>query len=481
MSLFPAALEWLEVVKRYTVQKNVLEKLEQGVNSGRHMLVLENTSHLLGYVSSVVLALKYGASRWGLPSPSDVANAGTTTTADDEMSWTDDLLGDEDEDGVSIGDAASDDDGGGNNDDEDEDDEALEDKLCTYTQTARVYMNQHWYHCHSCGMVDRDGCCSVCARVCHRDHDVTYSKHGSFFCDCGAREGGSCLAMTPRAPAAAHDDGAPVRRSRTTCGGGRIAESLILAQNSPRHLQERGGRRLSSSEGSHQSAALVELARKVEPHSQQLRSVLAESGGGCMTTLLEIAEALAPVLESTASRSAAPLGATSRIRAALHALHTANKTFEGSDSLVLPTLGSQEGAFENVKMNFSGEQGQTIRQLLSAHMIRRGIMCCLSAPGGRRQHLAVSHEKGKITVLQLSALLRQADTSQKKLTLTRLASAPVPFTVLSLVSNPSNENFLAVCGLKECRVLTFNSTGGVSEQLVLQPQVDKTCLCCEAC
>ena len=45
---------------------------------------------------------------------------------------------------------------------------------------------------------------------------------------------------------------------------------------------------------------------------------------------------------------------------------------------------------------------------------------CLSAgPSGKRQHLAVAHEKGKITVLQLSALLRQADSSQKKLTLTR--------------------------------------------------------------
>ena len=162
-----------------------------------------------------------------------------------------------------------------------------------------------------------------------------------------------------------------------------------------------------------------------------------------------------------------------RLRSALNLLHSAPaSTCEMSDQLVLPTLGSQEGAFENVKMNFTGEQGQTIRQLLNAHMIRRGIMCCLSSPGGKRQHLAVAHEKGKITVLQLSALLKQADSSQKKLTLTRLASAPVPFTVLSLVSNPTNENLLAVCGLKDCHVLTFNSSGGVQEQLVLQPQLE---------
>jgi len=82
------------------------------------------------------------------------------------------------------------------------------------------------------------------------------------------------------------------------------------------------------------------------------------------------------------------------------------------------------------------------------------VICLLPA--------AVSHEKGKITVLQLSALLKQADSSKRKLTLTRLASAPIPFTVLSITGNQWNEDFLAVCGLKvsvlpnplECKICT---------------------------
>ena len=65
---------------------------------------------------------------------------------------------------------------------EDSDEEQLDGKLCTYTQTARVFMTQHWYHCHTCGMVEGVGCCSVCAKVCH-NCDFNYSKHGSFFCD----------------------------------------------------------------------------------------------------------------------------------------------------------------------------------------------------------------------------------------------------------------------------------------------------------
>ena len=69
----------------------------------------------------------------------------------------------------------------------------------------------------------------------------------------------------------------------------------------------------------------------------------------------------------------------SRLRTAILNLHQEEKTFDLSERLLLPTLGSQEGAFENVKMNFIGDQGQTIRQLLNAHMIRRGIMCCLNS------------------------------------------------------------------------------------------------------
>lgn len=115
---------------------------------------------------------------------------------------------------------------------------------------------------------------------------------------------------------------------------------------------------------------------------------------------------------------------------------------------MLITLGSQEGAFENVRLNYSGDQGQNIRHLVNTHMIRRVAMCVLSSPGGKRQHLAVSHEKGKITLLQLSSLLRQQDSAKKKLTLTRLSSASVPFTVLSITANPVNDDFLAVCGLK---------------------------------
>lgn len=51
------------------------------------------------------------------------------------------------------------------------------------------------YHCHTCKMVDGVGVCTVCAKVCHKDHDLTYAKFGSFFCDCGAKDDGSCKVL----------------------------------------------------------------------------------------------------------------------------------------------------------------------------------------------------------------------------------------------------------------------------------------------
>lgn len=69
-------------------------------------------------------------------------------------------------------------------------------KLCTFTATRKEFANQHWYHCHTCRMNDGVGVCTICAKVCHKNHDVTYAKYGSFFCDCGAKEDDSCKVGT---------------------------------------------------------------------------------------------------------------------------------------------------------------------------------------------------------------------------------------------------------------------------------------------
>lgn len=59
-----------------------------------------------------------------------------------------------------------------------------------------------------------------------------------------------------------------------------------------------------------------------------------------------------------------------------------------------------------------------MRQLLSSHSITRVAMCALTSIKGKRQHLCVNHDKGKLTILQLFPILKQADSNRRKLTLT---------------------------------------------------------------
>lgn len=75
---------------------------------------------------------------------------------------------------------------------------ALDKQLCTYTVTGTSFREQHWYHCVTCNLMKEKGCCSVCVRVCHDGHVVTYARRSRFFCDCGADELNRCHAKVAR-------------------------------------------------------------------------------------------------------------------------------------------------------------------------------------------------------------------------------------------------------------------------------------------
>ncbi|XP_051158982.1 E3 ubiquitin-protein ligase UBR4 isoform X2 [Leptopilina boulardi] len=435
--LFKAATGWIDICKQQLMNKdsNLLDKSSTYIEAG---------CCVLNYIADVVSAVcpqLYSQDRATSP-PWE----GATMINDvNDSDWNDDILH-EDEDSAA----------------EDSDEDSLCNKLCTFTITQKEFMNQHWYHCHDCNMVDGVGVCTVCARVCHRGHDVTYAKYGNFFCDCGAKDDASCQALIKRSPQCSEQNVGNNISYGTGNSENNLTSSLRRRASSPVHNSEK----LNFGKDRQK---LSTLAKQLDGSKEWILLQLWSSG--LISSLVELTSNLVPAVEASCRKYSA-VGCHSRGQLALRQLHSLDKKFEHTDQLMLPTLGSQEGAFENVRMNYSGDQGQTIRQLLSAHMIRRVAMCCLSSPHGKRQHLAVSHEKGKITVLQLSTLLKQADSSKRKLTLTRLASAPIPFTVLSITGNQWNEDFLAVCGLKDCHVLTFNSSGTVSDHLVLHPHLE---------
>ncbi|KAI8429562.1 hypothetical protein MSG28_000184 [Choristoneura fumiferana] len=422
--LFPAAVGWLASCVNKLSSPEVLEKLEEGQVDESLSPQIESACVLLSYLADALHSISNAQPpTWRSVSPTWEApyDLGFDLDCTDEQ---------QDDDDTSA-------------DDSDED-AMLQYKLCTFTVTQREFMNQHWYHCHTCKMVDGVGVCTVCARVCHRGHDVSYAKFGNFFCDCGAKPDSSCQALVKRSVTLGGRSGgaeeAPPAPSLRRRPSSPIPPALLAPPRRP------------------------VLASNIQGCRQYLSTY--PGWGACMDRVRKLLDSLSGPVRAACERGAA-VGAHGRAQRALAQLHLGEKRFQHTDNLMLPTLGSQEGAFENVRMSYTGENGQTIRQLMSNHKLRRVAMCCLASPQGRRQHLAVSHEKGKITVLQLSALLKQADSSKHKLTLTRLSSAPIPFTVITLSGNPWNEDLLAVCGIKDCHVLTFNSGGTVADHLVI--------------
>jgi hypothetical protein len=164
------------------------------------------------------------------------------------------------------------------------------------------------------------------------------------------KEDGSCSDLSPCFPL-----GEEMKRKRSACTG---FETVGQCDASPRKGDWEGVEQVSSHH--------VEQARHINSH-QPLRCM---SSSSCIATLLQLSKSHALVLESGAG-AAAPLGAIARLRTSLTLLDTDGKVNVGSAQLVIPTLGSQEN-----KMNSSSssKQGQTIMQLLNAHMVRMGII-----------------------------------------------------------------------------------------------------------
>ncbi|KAF3820259.1 hypothetical protein GH733_015768 [Mirounga leonina] len=350
---------------------------------------MECTCHIMSYLADVTNALSQSNGQ----GPSHLSVDGEERAIEVDSDWVEELAVEEEDSQA-----------------EDSDEDSLCNKLCTFTITQKEFMNQHWYHCHTCKMVDGVGVCTVCAKVCHKDHEISYAKYGSFFCDCGAKEDGSCLALVKRTPSSGMSS---TMKESAFQSEPRVSESLVRhTSTSPADKAK-----VTISDGKvadEEKPKKSSLCRTVEGCREELQN---QANFSFAPLVLDMLSFLMDAIQTNFQQASA-VGSSSRAQQALRELHTVDKVVEMTDQLMVPTLGSQEGAFENVRMNYSGDQGQTIRQLISAHVLRRVAMCVLSSPHGRRQHLAVSHEKGK-----------------------------------------------------DCHVLTFSSSGSVSDHLVLHPQL----------
>ena len=225
-----------------------------------------------------------------------------------------------------------------------QDEEGLDAKLCTFTQTQREFANQHWYHCHTCKLVKGSGVCSICAKVCHKGHDLTYAKYGSFFCDCGAKEDGSCKALVKRTPAGDGSSGSPLSPQRGEKGffsatkkGGRKKHSKKKKRSSEGEKgdgKSKSGRtstHLYGRRASFPSLLVLKLVQQIENYKVELRQYLDQSGLA-LHTLGLLHSALPPVIKSV--DDAASLGCN-QARKIIVDLHQQDKEIEYTDSLMV--------------------------------------------------------------------------------------------------------------------------------------------------
>lgn len=198
---------------------------------------------------------------------------------------------------------------------EESDDENLSTKMCTYLITQKDFMNQHWYYCYTCNMFDGIGVCTVCAKVCHKNHDVSYAKYGNFFCDCGAKEDGSCIALTKK------------WNTSISAYSGRAADSI--KRNKDTKKDDNTDWKITYADRNLQNE---NLSQNFDLTRKQIVGLLA--------TFTYLLQELEPKLIDSCLNSSS-LKCYFRAKTCLKELHTLEKSYDFSENLVLPALGSQ--------------------------------------------------------------------------------------------------------------------------------------------
>lgn len=165
-------------------------------------------------------------------------------------------------------------------------------------------------------MVDGVGVCSICARVCHAGHDVTYSKHGSFFCDCGAKEDGSCIALVKRTGSCGLDNDRRVtsaysHRSNMAYDASAAASSNLFRRRASSPEPQQQPKESTPSTDETLQKRRQKLSRKLSGWKEILADEISHSG--VAANLLELLRALMPAIETQTEKQSS-LGRLSRLQ-----------------------------------------------------------------------------------------------------------------------------------------------------------------------
>ncbi|CAA6661511.1 unnamed protein product [Spirodela intermedia] len=349
--------------------------------------------------------------------------------------------GDEDEDdGTSDGELAS-------VDKEDEDDSnserALASLVCTFTSSGSNFMEQHWYFCYTCDLTVSKGCCSVCAKVCHRGHRVVYSRSSRFFCDCGAGgvRGSSCQCLKPRKFAGG---------SNSTVRSSTSFKSLLPFSEDGDQAPE------SDSDLDGDVHADVDSSFKFSIPREMLE---------VLPTLLEDVDAEKHVLRLCSKLAPAVISKRESN------LSKEKKVVLGHNKVVSynTDVFQLKKAFKGGSLDLKIKADYANSRDLKSHLVSGSLVKSLLSTSTRGR-LAVG-EGDKVAIFDASQLVGQpavAPVSADKSSVKPVSRNIVRFEIVHLLFNPIVENYLAVAGYEECQVLTLNSRGDVTDRLAIE-------------
>lgn len=483
--LIREVVNWLSACEIRLFNSQPIDKSENVLLDPEVKFMIESCYQMISYLSDIFTALEYHLiflkNRKDMPNEEDVVAKKDKKDAKFHPIYIDD----ECKLNQKINNNQSDD------ETEDETDDDLDNHLCTYTFTRKEFINQHWYHCHTCKMLNGVGVCTVCAKVCHRGHDVTYSKHGSFFCDCGANEEGSCKALVKRQSSVKKTPKiAPSMPSSKVYEMKKLAKKNSLRISKYWHTSfytiDSSFSKLSDSykisKNKFANQAIVKNYDRFglrHEDFERYTTLLSQQIIPIQDNVIALIEYFMPILENFYQNDS-ELGYLSKMKKEFNCLHQKYSSFvlEKSDQLMLPIKASQDSVFENVQI--TNEQTQSVRHLslITGAVLRRVALLIVgsdsfSTAAVKSPLLIVAHNKKYLSIISLNDLLGQIYTnSKKRLNIQKACYAKLPFTVMNLSSNVYNDELIAVSGLKECCVLTINGNGSISKYHYISLAID---------
>ncbi|MCO5564796.1 hypothetical protein L7F22_018464 [Adiantum nelumboides] len=346
---------------------------------------------------------------------------------------------DEEDDGTSDGEITSlekdEEDDGSNSE------KTLASRVCTFTSSGNNFMEQHWYFCYTCDLTVSKGCCSVCAKVCHRGHKVVYSRLSRFFCDCGAGgvRGQSCVCLKPRR----YVSPAPVVTSTDLEPPPSDSDS-DLEDDAWIDNEKLCKAPINECEETQLLSVFSDL--DVEGHVLALCDRLLNNSGWIKCSM--------PCIQDEIS-----LGADKQLGVK-------------SDFMQLRRL-YKSGSFDmKIKADYVSAKE------LKSHLVNGTLFKSVLSTNCRGK-LAVG-EGDKVTIFDVEQVIGPPSSTPvtvDKTTVKPLSKNSVRFELVHLEFNHCNESYLAVAGYEDCQIFTVNSRGEVIDRLAVELALQDSHIC----